>query len=357
MSLRSITWSEIEAATLSEYGIQPHVHSLLDEAGIAQGLRRCLGVAGPQPRRLLIDAVAEALVRAPGFKDKHHLIEEVADGLVARGDFIENWDVSSDSQQRRRLIYPASYSYVMVSSSRALLVGVPVDNRLPLSEDLRRRMKWQGLSCFVEGDATLRAALTTDGVREVALDNWLQAPQPESPGRLHDHLEMRLAAADRIVDSSQLRIIRQMETNSYYRGRWGAPTAESGVFVARRPQTYGSELWCVVALRAGSPIALADLPFRGTLFAAHDEAWRIQAALDRLAGNPQRARITRGPLQHAVDLFAPLPSWAVRRLEALGEWVDRAPGALFSLHIRAEDMDHVIEFLEDHLWMEMIDAD
>ena len=82
---------------------------------------------------------------------------------------------------------------------------------------------------------------------------------------------------------------------TYYRGRWRSlKPADSGLFVARRPQAYGADLWCVVLVAGGAPVRLLDLPADDPAAPGHDEAWRVQAALDAAAGQssgvPRRRR-------------------------------------------------------------------
>ncbi len=72
------------------------------------------------------------------------------------------------------------------------------------------------------------------------------------------------------------------------------PARLSGRFVvARRPQAYGADLWCIVELDGGRPVRLLDVTSAGDLRRPSDIAWRIQMAQDALAGRRQVFRVAR----------------------------------------------------------------
>lgn len=352
MSLRIISVSQLEEASIIDLGIAGFAKSLLDDVAIAQGLKRCLALGGPQTLRFLIDSVSETLFRLPDFARRSYAIAEVADGLIARGDLLEGWEHSEVLGRRRRLVYPAAFSFVSLDHSSALILGVPSENRFQLPSDLHERVVWRGLSCYLELASDVSVGLRAAGLQEVGLADWVRAPETEPAQRLVDHLAARLYGADPSGEVPGLRVMKQTPNNSYYRGRWTTPSDESGLFIGRRPQAYGAELWCVVELNAGEPQRLVDLPFKSSSHAAHDDAWRFQAALDHLAGSPQKYRLDHLNDSVILSVFGPLPSWAQRRLEVLGEWVERQAGTLFSFSIQERDMDATLDFLNKHLWME-----
>jgi hypothetical protein len=140
----------------------------------------------------------------------------------------------------------------------------------------------------------------------------------------------------------------------FYRGRWRTPKkADDGIFVARRPQAYGADLWCFAEVSTGAVTRLIDLPVTVSVAPASDEAWRLQAALDAEAGHPQLFRVRGRELTDAalLDLFSPLPSWAQRRLDAIGKPLLRSRGALLSYRIPREELDEELQFLVNMLWM------
>jgi hypothetical protein len=138
----------------------------------------------------------------------------------------------------------------------------------------------------------------------------------------------------------------------FYRGRWRPATPDdAGYFVARRPQAYGADLWCFGQFNGAGRVRLLDLPIENPLSSGADEAWRLQAALDALADNPQAVCVQPSANGCRLDLFSPLPSWAQRRLDLVGSPSPRGRGALFSYLVPSADADEEIAFLGRLLWM------
>jgi hypothetical protein len=147
-----------------------------------------------------------------------------------------------------------------------------------------------------------------------------------------------------------LRVIDPTRAVDFYRGRWSSAESKSGRYVGRRPQAYGADIWCYVEVENGQPARLVDLPVSGPLRGC-DEAWLIQAAIDYVAGCPQRFTIRMvdsGVV--AVAFYSPLPSWAQRRWETVGGPFEMS-GCLFSYRIDKEDLEEELDFLADRLWM------
>lgn len=137
----------------------------------------------------------------------------------------------------------------------------------------------------------------------------------------------------------------------FYSGRWIEPRFQSGRFVARRSQAYGADLWCYVQLRDGYPERLIDLPTSGSRWRGCDEAWRLQMAIDAHRGDPQRFRIRPGPqATRILELFSPIPMWARRRWDAVGELV-LASGCLFAYRFAEGEGKEELRFANDMLWL------
>ena len=138
----------------------------------------------------------------------------------------------------------------------------------------------------------------------------------------------------------------------YYRGRWAEPRAQSGRFVARRSQAYGADLWCYLEMRSGNPERLIDLPAGGSRWRGCDEAWYLQMAIDAQRGEPQRFRIRAGPEDALVlEFFSPVPMWARRRWDAVGEPVS-ASGCLFAYRLAEAELAEEMRFVREALWLD-----
>jgi hypothetical protein len=136
----------------------------------------------------------------------------------------------------------------------------------------------------------------------------------------------------------------------YYRGRWAEEVPATGYFVARRPQRFGSAVWCFGRSSNGKPDRLLDLPFDMST-RPWDDAWRLQAALDALSGSPQLYEVSSEPDGMAtVAFFSPVPSWAQRRWEVTGKY-SRPRGALFSYTFTAEQLAEELRVAVECLWM------
>lgn len=193
---------------------------------------------------------------------------------------------------------------------------------------------------------------------ELAADQWLRAPRESQAGEMVETYATRLAARPTTGHIEEARILDSYRDVTYYRGRWRTPRRDdNGHFVARRPQAYGAELWSFVSVEDGAVNRVLDLPVSDPLAPAADEAWRLQAAIDAVAGHPQTVRIRSGarPELTTVDLFGPLPSWAQRRFDAVGIPALRSPGALFSYHVPHADLADELASLKALLWMESKD--
>ena len=164
----------------------------------------------------------------------------------------------------------------------------------------------------------------------------------------------RLEATGFSGDIEGLQVIDPASRVTFYRGRWRVlKPRDNGRFVARRPQAFGADLWCFADVGDGRVTKLLDLPLQKPLAPGADEAWRLQAALDSVAGHPQQLRIRGDGLISLLSFFSPVPSWIRRRLDVIGESVPRGAGALFSYAIPQEEVSEEINFLKRMMWLSL----
>jgi len=137
----------------------------------------------------------------------------------------------------------------------------------------------------------------------------------------------------------------------FYKGRWGAPKRSlTGMYVARRPQKYGSPLWCVVELEQGNLKRFRDLSVAGDRLRPFDIAWRIQAALDACAGNAQPFHVSVKDSVALFRFYSPVPSWCERYLSVAGQKI-KADRCLFAFELPAAESVHGARALRESLWM------
>jgi hypothetical protein len=82
-----------------------------------------------------------------------------------------------------------------------------------------------------------------------------------------------------------------------------------------------------------------------------DEAWYLQSAIDAELGKRQEYRVRGGSGDLVIlDFFSPLPSWARRRLDAIGN-PSTAERSLFSYSLHRRELPEESRFLQEWLWM------
>jgi hypothetical protein len=138
-----------------------------------------------------------------------------------------------------------------------------------------------------------------------------------------------------------------------YRRRWTPPGSLTGNFVVRRQQTFGSDLWGYAELREGAPQKLLDLPLHVERWRGCDAAWRIQMAIDTLAGRPQEYRLGAAADGSRFDFFSPIPSWARRRLAVIGHEVEPA-ACLMSFLVPTSEVAAEEAFLNELLYLSRV---
>lgn len=354
--MRRLSAPEVHALKVSELGLDPDAVDLTTVEGLAGALRRAASYLCPCSPATLVRAVVQPLRGlVPDLEAAKELVEETLEAMVAHGDMVEQPEMMEEVASGRTFLYAAPPSFVMRRSGVAILLGVTTDQLSPLPSDLGPRI--QHLAHVrrlvpVSGD-DLRAELRQLGLIELTADGWLRRPTPTTAAQL-------LAMADRDLDRAApsrdvpgLLLLDPARPVHYYRGRWSDPRALSGRYLARRKQAYGADLWCYVQVTEGAPERLVDLPRVGSRWRGCDEAWHLQMAVDAQRGSPQRFRVTKSGDHHVFELFSPVPAWARRRWDAVGELVP-STGCLFAYRFHGTEIDEERQFAREALWLSEI---
>jgi hypothetical protein len=281
-------------------------------------------------------------------------VESTLEAIIAYGDLLEEFEVSVvERPDKRALLYTSPPSFVWRESGSVLLLGIVPDHRSPLPSELEQRIQYISHTrrLVPEPDENLRTDLKQLGLVELSMDNWnKKAPPRESFAAHIQRFESRLKSNPGTL--ADLEILNPAKPVTYYRGRWETLNNQTGVFVARRPQAYGNNLWCYVELKNGRAVRLADMPALSSHLRGCDEAWRLQAAIDAARGQPQRYRVRHGADHNSriVDFFSPVPSWAQRRWDAVGEPVPSS-SCLFSYKFPANELQQELDFIQEQLWL------
>lgn len=329
---------------------------LFSAEGLTASLRRAASFLCPASPRQLVDAVLGAVrpLRPAGDLSRD-VLADLLDLLVSAGDLLE---LRQSGDAPGRLLYLGPPSYVERRPGQYLLLGIHPFGAPLVSSDLAGAIQYEGHTRTIELPPDQAAdQLSELGLRVIRPGQWARRPPQVPPGELIRQMRARLSAASPAGAVEDLTIIGSPAKAAYYRGRWRPlEPADSGLFVARRPQAYGADLWCVALVAGGTPIRLLDLPADDPAAPGHDEAWRVQAALDAAAGSPQVFRVggtvgTGANAGRTVDFFFPLPRWGERYLQLAGMAVPKSRGALFSYRVHEDALPDLTGFLASMLWM------
>lgn len=353
--MKLLTAVEVHARKVKELGLDPTAVDLTSVEAVAGALRRVASFLCPCAAPTLIRGVVRPL---QGLVDDLTAIKEVVEStletIIAHGDIIEQFDVSGGlGKGTGVLLYAAPPSFVSRESGAAIILGIASDQLSALPEDLEERIEYIShvrrlVPLVGEG---LRAELIQLGLTELSYNIWLRQPPDEAPAKHISRLNQILDAAPPSADIPGLYLLDPTRRVTYYRGRWVQPTTQSGRFVGRRAQAYGADLWCYVEVYKGIPVRFVDLPLRNSFWRGCDEAWRLQTAIDYERGTPQLFRVRSGPIgNRVIDFFSPVPMWARRRWDAVGEPVESS-GCLFSYKFGVDEVLEEVDFLKDKLWL------
>lgn len=354
--MKRLTAAEVHARKVEELGLDPAAVDLTSIEAIAGALRRAAAYLCPCSGATLVRDVIRPFRGLVGDLDATKgLVEETLEAMIAHGDILEHQDVAEDRRSGLgRLLYAAPPSFVARGSGAVILLGVAPDQLSALPDDIQARIEYvnhvRRLSPVPGED--LRTELAQFSLIEISYDSWLKAPPTVAPEQHILSLERLLDAAVPSRDIPGLVLLDPDRSVRYYRGRWVEPRSQTGRFVGRRSQAYGADLWCYVELRDGHPERLIDLPLAGSRWRGCDEAWRLQLAFDAQRGGPQRFTIRRGPGDTVVfEFFSPVPMWARRRWDAVGNPVPSS-GCLFAYRLTEAEAGEEIRFAREALWLE-----
>ena len=355
--MRVLSSFEVAQRTLRDLGLGPDPAGTLIRETLACSFRRVAGVHCPTSRSALLRAVIEPLRNLFDTPDSLEAIAaEVLEAVIAHGDLLELPEVSSLTNRPKTLIYSAPPMYLKRNSGATFLLGVSGEQSSLLPPEFERQIEHRGHVRVLPADASTEIAPRLEGLgfTELSERAWLQPPACMAPERFVERFDRALRQATHVTGPiADLRVIDPGSDTGYYLGRWTAEfTTVSAKVVGRRPQRFGSDIWCYVMLERGRPRRFVDLPVGKDPHRACDEAWRLQSALDSVNGKPQRLRIRPGPSgKQTFDAFSPLPMWLARRWSAIGQQSEHSPGALLSYNFDSQDVDEESEFACEMMWL------
>lgn len=346
--------SEVLADCRRTLGLTDQGDGSINDLLLAALLRRSAGIHCPCSRATLRASVLEC-TRSLAADDANppQRIDDTIEALTVGGDLLELDDVvTEDSDVRQTWVFAAPPGFVIRPNGTAFLFGVVPDQDTFLPSSLGARVLFDRFTHFIEPrpNEDLADELREQGLQAFSEGVWLRSPKPESPDDFLSRVDKCLVDQAPVTTIDNLKILDPARPVTYYSGRWVVPTNQTGTFVARRPQEFGAQMWCMVRLEDGRPVRLLDLPFEKTRCRACDVAWHLQMAIDHRRRCPQQYR--RRVEAHGVrfDFFSPLPQWSQRRLLIFGNSMPRER-SLLSYLVPNGQAETEEAFLRNRLWL------
>lgn len=364
--ISSATNEQVQALAVGALGLDATTLDLEAPEAIAALLRRAASFTAPCPPRVLRECTMAALrglvipaQRADGNDDEawermRVLVTATMESLIAYGDLLE---LPVADGAAGRTLYLAPPTFVRVAPTVLFIIGGRPDAVDELPYELRTRVQYirHTRRIICDPHEALPDRLRAFGLVDLPSKMWLPPSRRELPAQAIARADTALASKTTHGEVVGLSILDPAEPPLYYTGRWRTPKGRSGRFVARREQQYGADLWAYVELSKGEVTRLLDLPFDSQAPEARgcDQAWQLQLAIDAVAGRPQRFRLRSsappGPV--IVDLFSPIPQWARRKFDVLGEEISPSR-SLLSYRFDQSVFETVRRSLQEELWLE-----
>ena len=343
--MKELSLQNIKEITLGSVGLS-NAYDLNSTEALAALLRRTAAFLCPCSSKAIIDTAAQSLSGIIENSDLKGSLEKTLEGLLSYGDLFEFDDPTADAGLKRSLLYTAPLSFVRRGKGSIFLIGVAIDRPLILSDEIH--IEYQGFTRRISETAV--EDLVELGFLELSLDVWLKTPPKEEAAQYIQRLDHALNSVSYSGSIPDLIILDSNERTRFYPDRWVSAKTQSGRFVGRRPQPYGNNLWCYVELDRGQATKLIDLPLgkdRGC-----DEGWRLQQAIDKTQGRPQKITVKKVSNEESIiEFFSPIPRWAKRRFDIMGRLVD-SPGGLFSYAFSGNEVEEEVNFVHQLLWLE-----
>lgn len=318
-------------------------------AVLRQLLRRDASMLAPAPRSAVLNSVFDALAALNLAEGLIDAVETALDDLLTYGDLIE----LRPDHDGGDVIRPAPPTFVRHGQT-IFILGAAGEHPSALPADLAARTDHHlpVRRIVAAPGEDLPSTLAVLGLQELSMATWLRAPGVEDvSGFLRRWRERLESAGTPSDDLAQLEVLSSPERASHYAARWQpAALRLAGTFVTRRVHAYGGRVWALAEFVDGRPVRLLDLEGESRHQRACDVAWRLSAALDAAAGQPQRIRVETDPGEVRFLIDAPIPAFAERRLALVGRKT-AVSGALFSFAVPPETAAAELGSLRELLWV------
>ena len=237
-----------------------------------------------------------------------------------------------------------------------MLLGIRPEGAPLVDDALLPPIRYERHTRTISGEdpEAVVAALKASGLQEINPARWLRAPAETSPESVVAEMDRLLLASSPSGDADGAPTPRLFHTGGLLpRPMATRETSDSGTYVARREQAYGSDLWSYVQVAKGVTTRVVDLPTHPESTRGCDEAWRISRLRSMLV--PVIPNASESNIMPLARMFCPSspppPSWLQRRWDGRGLPVSNR-GALVSYVLIAAETPGEAEFLRRMLWLE-----
>jgi hypothetical protein len=193
----------------------------------------------------------------------------------------------------------------------------------------------------------------------ISNDQWRGYP------RIHTREEILLEATKSLLDHETSREIEDLQIiekghKNYFRGRFRKPKKfDSGIFVARRVQEYGSEGSYIARIIDGKCTHIRALPIESIASSERDCEFLIVSAFDSEVTQPGYVKVD-GPLLDKgrfnffhISFYMPPVSWLQKFLMSVGNQVPKPrKGALITYALPSESLETALEQVEHDMFLQ-----
>lgn len=353
--MRIVSIPEVEAIAVTCLGFDSESADLSTPEALVSLIRKTASFLCPCSPETLAKDITRLLAPLRPNDSLHDTVRETIDCLTAYGDLIEISDTSGPTS--KAVLYLAAPSFLQASEQLFLLFGAIPDGEDATPPHLRQNVEPVICSRRLRAQDPKEAleALLQAGFISLKLEAWLKCPPVQSACDFVARYGEVLATSGPAGNLEDVTLIDPTRPVNYYKGRWTKLKKQTGRFIARRPQSYGADLWCFIEVEDGLVTRLIDFPQYETHWRAFDEAWHLLQALDAFSGHPQIFRVRNGTQKGtaAIDVFSPIPTWAARRWDAVG--VRTVPNsALISYAFPESQIDAESHFATERMWLKRL---
>jgi hypothetical protein len=350
--MKLVSIKDVETVAVSSLGFNVDSADLLTPEVLAALVRKTASFECPCPAAVLAKSVSRLLEPICPDETLKGTVRRTINSVTSYGDLVEVHE-ATDSASTFRL-YLAAPSFLQVSASLFLLFGVTPDGEDMTPPDLRQKVEpvMYSRRLAVHDPKECRDTLLLAGFESLKLDSWLQCPPPRAPLELIALYDDALSISGPPGVPEDVSLIDPSQSVNYYTGRWTKLKKQTGRFLGRRSQAYGAQLWCYLEVNEGTVTRLLDFPRFETHWRAFDEAWHLLQAMDAVQGRPQGFRVRKASQRGMVviDLFSPVPTWAIRRWDAVG--LRTLPdSSLISYIFPEKQIDSECGFAAERMWL------